>query len=115
MKNPNAWIVESPIGQRETDRSGSPVGVVRMDPAKSYSGIGELLQEYIHHSNPEAWEKIKAKIDYTYKQLDFALSSLEKETGFGGGMKAKIDKGLTLLFKPNLVSNLNIDPQDPWP
>ena len=56
MKTSKALTVESPLGQRETDHSGSPVGVVRMDPAKSYPGIGELLQESINGPSREAWE-----------------------------------------------------------
>ena len=53
----NADKVESSIGQQTVDASGSPIGVVRMDPEKSYAGMGELLQDYINTSNPEAWEK----------------------------------------------------------
>ena len=107
--------VNSPFGERMTDSTGSPVGVVRMDPDKSYAGIGELLQEYINHSSQEAWEKIRSKIDYTYKNLDLALSPLETETGFSREIKARLDKGQKLLFKPNLVNPLNINPRTHGP
>ena len=63
MSKPDPFIVDSPIGKQRIDDSGPPVGVVRMDVSKSYSGIGELLQKYINHSDLEAWEKIKTKID----------------------------------------------------
>jgi len=62
--------VESSIGQQETDSTGSPIGVVRMDVEKSYAKIGFLLQEYINEGNQEAWQTIKQKIDYTYQGLD---------------------------------------------
>lgn len=107
--------VNSPIGRRKLDAAGSPVGVVRMDATRSYTGISELLQEYINHSSGEAWQKIKAKIDYTYQSLDLALAPLDAETGFGREIAARATKGQKLLFKPNLVNPLNIDPQTHGP
>ena len=115
MHDRKPYVVDSPLGKRETDRTGSPLGVVRMDPEKSYAGIGELLQEYINHSSPEAWEKIKSKIDYTYENLDLALGPLDAETHFGKEIKTRLDKGQKLLFKPNIVSATNIDPQTHGP
>jgi len=103
-------LVNSSVGKRQIDSAGSPVGVVRMDVSKSYAGVGELLQQYIDHSDKAAWEKIKAKIDYTYENLDLALAPLEKETGFGREIKSRIGKGQKLLFKPNIVNIFNIDP-----
>jgi hypothetical protein len=103
------WI-ESPLGKRLPDSAGSPVGVVRLDPEKSYAGVGVLLQQVINDSNSEAWDKIKAKIDYTYEGLDLALAPLNEETGFEKEIKARLNKGQKLLFKPNLVSPVNIDP-----
>jgi len=108
-------IVDSPLGKREIDHSGSVVAGVRMDPGKSYAGIGELLQEYINHCNPEAWEKIRVKIDYTYKNLDLALGPLDEETGFSREVKSRTEKGQKLLFKPNLVTIFCIDPQTHGP
>ncbi|MBW2092708.1 MAG: DUF362 domain-containing protein, partial [Deltaproteobacteria bacterium] len=108
-------VIDSPLGRREVDTKGSPVGVVRMDADQSYSGVGELLQEYINHSNQEAWEKIKAKIDYTYEKLDLALSPLEAVTSFANEIKSRLEKGQKLLFKPNLVSISNINPQTHGP
>jgi len=59
MAGANSWVVNSPLGRHEIDHLGSPIGVVRMDSAKSYSGIGALLQAYIHDSDQESWKKIK--------------------------------------------------------
>jgi hypothetical protein len=107
--------VDSPIGRRKLDAAGSAVGVVRMDATRSYTGISELLQEYINHFSGEAWQKIKAKIDYTYENLDLALAALDAETGFGREVAARVARGQKLLFKPNLVNPLNIDPQTHGP
>jgi hypothetical protein len=82
-----------------------------MDPDKSYAGVGELLQQYINNSDQTAWEHIRAKIDYTYKNLDCALAPLETETGLSNEIKARTEKGQKLLFKPNLVQPASIDPQ----
>ncbi len=108
-------MIDSPLGKRAADDGGSPVGVVRMDAGRSYAGIGGLLQEYINNSNSEAWEKIRAKIDYTYENLDLALAPLERETRFIREIELRIAKGQKLLFKPNLVAIQNIDPQTHGP
>ena len=115
MSKPDLFTVASPIGKQRIDDSGAPVGVVRMDVSKSYSGIGELLQKYINHSDLEAWEKIKTKIDYTFEKLGFALEPLEAETGFSKPIKAGIARGQRLLFKPNLVNPACIDPETHGP
>ena len=76
MSDDKLEYVDSPIGRQAVGFTGSPIGVVRMDPEKSYAGIGELLQAFINNNNQEAWEKIKIKIDYTFENLDLALSPL---------------------------------------
>lgn len=115
MQLQNPAFIDSPIGRRETDTSGSPVGVVRMDVQKSYAGINKLLQDYINHSDKEAWQLIKAKIDYTYENLDLALASLEKEIPFSKEIRLRVETGQKLLFKPNLVMPTCIDPQTHGP
>jgi len=100
----------SPLGTRESDTSGSPVGVVHLDPSRSYVGIGELLQQYIDNSDQRAWDQIKAKIDYTFENLESALGPLEAETGFSGEVKARLARGQRLLIKPNLVNIYCIHP-----
>jgi len=108
-------LVNSSIGKRKIDSGGAPVGVAHVDVSKSYAGIGTLLQEYINNSSQGAWEKIKAKIDYTYENLDLALAPLETETGFSREIKSRVEKGQKLLFKPNLVNIYNIDPETRGP
>ena len=75
--------VDSPIGRRKIDKSGSAVAVVRIDTAQAYVGIPDLLTEFINKSNAKAWENIKDKIDYIYSNLDHALGQLDTETRFG--------------------------------
>jgi hypothetical protein len=108
------WM-DSPLGKRLPDSAGAAVGVVRLDPEKSYTGVGLLLQQVINESSQEAWDKIKAKIDYTYEGLNLALGPLKEETGFEKEIKDRLNKGQKLLFKPNLVSTINIDPQTHGP
>ena len=93
MSDLHPLVVDSDLGRKGVDHFGSPVGVVRMDPGKSYSGIGELLPEAIDDRDPEAWGKIKSKMDYTVAQLDLALSALERETGFGREIRARVENG----------------------
>ena len=115
MNDAKRLVIDSPIGKQEVDSAGSPVGVVRMDVHKSYAGVGELLQDYINNSSQESWDTIKAKIDYTYNNLDLALSPLEKATGLSREIATRLEKGQKLLFKPNLVGVQNIDPQTHGP
>ena len=103
------WI-DSPLGKRLPDSGEAPVGVVRLDPERSYAGVGVLLQQVINDSNQEAWEKLKAKIDYTYENLDFVLDPLRDETSLEKEIKDRLKQGQKLFFKPNLVSIINIDP-----
>ena len=92
------------------DRAGSPVAVVRMEPKEAYTGVSELLRTFINNSDTAAWAKIRAKIDYIYSALDYALKPLDKETGFRKKVLSELGRGKKLLFKPNLVSPTNIDP-----
>ncbi len=115
MDDIKGLVVDSPIGKQEIDSAGSPVGVARMDVDESYAGVGELLQDYINHANQVSWDKIAAKIDYTYDHLDLALGALEKETALGQAIKPRLEKGQKLLFKPNIVIVQNIDPQTHGP
>lgn len=103
-------LVDSPIGRTKIDKSGSAVTVVRIAAAQAYVGVPDLLREFIDNSNTKAWEKIKEKIDYIYSNLDQVLSQLDTETRFGQKVKAEVEAGKKLLFKPNLVGPTNIDP-----
>ena len=103
-------VVQTSLGNLPIDSTGAPIGAVRMDPAKSYASIPQLLQKHINESDPAAWEQIKEKIDYTYTTLDCALRPLNEATGFGENVKARVKEGKKILFKPNIVSPLCIDP-----
>ena len=104
MKTEPVWFENSPIGPCQSDRQGSPVGVARLEPGRSYAGVGKLLQRFINDADDAAWKEIRDKIDYTYEGLNIALTALEAETGFGLEIKNRIEIGQKLFFKPNLVS-----------
>jgi Domain of unknown function (DUF362) len=104
--------VRSSIGDVTVDSSGTTVGVVRMDAARSYADMPPLLQRVINGGSEEAWQAIKAKIDYTYENLEHALKPLQEETGFDKLIGAELAKGKKLLLKPNLVNAMCINPDD---
>jgi hypothetical protein len=107
--------LDSAIGRRKPDAEGSMVGVVRLDPDAAYAGMGELLQAYINGTDPEAWDKIRARIDYMYSNLDWAMDPVMRVTGFSGEIQSGIKKGRKLFFKPNLVAMTCIDPETHGP
>lgn len=119
-------IVRSPLGELPLDGEGSPVGAVRLDPARSYQGIPALLKRVIDEESDEAWSEIRTRIDYTYECVAHALRALEAETPFIRNMRAELERGRKLLFKPNTIVATAIDPQahgqgigwlacTPWP
>lgn len=115
MNEHKMMSADSSIGMSEIDHTGSPVAVVRMDPEKSYSGIGMLLREYIKDSHQDAWEKIRTKIDYTFRAVNFALLPLEKQASLREMIRPRLERGQKLLFKPNLVNPDLIDSQTHGP
>ena len=87
-------VMETPIGQQKVDSDGPLAGVARIDAEKSYAGIGDLLQRYINDSDQKAWEEIKSKIDYTYRNLDLALDPIKKETNLVSEMQLSLERAL---------------------
>jgi hypothetical protein len=134
---PKGAIVNSQLGERKIDSEGAPISGVRMDVSKAYSGVPGLLQKVINESDiasrtktssaytgysgapgllqrvakeNDAWAEIKNKIDYIYSNLNCSLAELDKETGFGSKVQSQIKLGKKILFKPNLVAPMVIDP-----
>ena len=103
-------MLETAIGLCRADAEGSPVGVVRLDAEAAHFGMGKLMQASINGTDPDAWKKIRARIDYTYRSLDAALDPVERVTGFSREIRAGIRQGRKLFFKPNLVSLSCIEP-----
>jgi hypothetical protein len=110
MVSKKGIAVDSTLGRMKTDAAGSPVAVAKIDTARSYLDIPELLRAFIDESNTEAWQKIKERIDYTYTSLDHALGALNEEAGLGEKVKQQVKQGKKLFFKPNLVNPQVIDP-----
>lgn len=102
--------VESTIGRVRIDHDGVPVAVLKLDPQKAYVGVPALLQKHINEFEEISWQAIKEKINYIYMHLDSALGALNKEDEFTSEVKSQINTGKKLLFKPNLVTAINIDP-----
>ncbi|MFX1499464.1 MAG: DUF362 domain-containing protein [Promethearchaeota archaeon] len=98
------------IGNETQDSSGSHIAIVRIHPERAYIGIPELLKEVIDDSNNESWRKICEKIDYIYENLNYIFRALKEETWLKDKFRLKIEKGKIILFKPNIVNPLIIDP-----
>ena len=110
MSGASAITVDTPVGPRALDSTGSPVAVVRLDPAQAYGRVPELLKDVIDDGSAEAWGEIRRRIDYIYDHLGHALGALDRESGFAEEVKARVRRGKKLLFKPNLVAPRVIDP-----
>ncbi|WP_243668331.1 hypothetical protein [Methanoculleus chikugoensis] len=102
--------VDSDIGRRPTDAEGSPVCGARLDASRAYAGIPALLRKVIDENDTAAWAEITEKIDYIYTHIGYALSTLDRETGFIAAVRSRVRSGRILLFKPNLVGPQVIDP-----
>lgn len=110
MLDTKGMKVDSPIGEMSIDATGSPVAVAKMDTALAYTGIPGLLKEYINNGDMQAWKEVTEKIDYMYANLDRILTALDEESGMGDKIGPHLREGKKLLFKPNLVSPVAIDP-----
>ncbi|WP_028313863.1 DUF362 domain-containing protein [Desulfatibacillum aliphaticivorans] len=110
MTQKNDITVKSDMGEISLDNSGAAIGAARVSPEKSYIGSPALLKKVIEEDDQEAWAEIKAKIDYTYENMDKAMSALDQAEGLLQRVQAKIKAGKKLLLKPNLVTVENIEP-----
>ena len=115
MELKEKMILDSAIGPCTADEEGSVIGVVRLDPEAAQGGMGKFLQAFINGTDPDAWAKIKDRIDYIYRNLDAAIDPVERVTGFSREIRSEIANGRKLLFKPNLVSMSCIDPEEHGP
>jgi hypothetical protein len=110
MSTTGERIIQTELGEGLMDREGAAVAVARLDVEKSYKDVGLLLQKVIRDGDEGAWREIKAKIHYTYENLDAALSTLEEEAPFLSRIRERLSRGQKLLFKPNLVNAEGINP-----
>lgn len=110
MLDTKGMKVTSSIGELYIDTAGSPVAAAKMATDKAYTGIPVLLQKYINDGDTQAWNEIKEKIDYIYTHLGRAMDALDQEADLGSKMGPHMKAGKKLLFKPNLVSPVSIDP-----
>ncbi len=107
--NTRNLLVKSPVGETVLDSGGSPIGAVRLDCTRSYSGVWPLLQNYIDGGSESTWQEIKEKIDYTCLCMGDALAALERKAPYQREITSRVRAGQKLLFKPNLVVPRVID------
>ena len=50
MTSKDQILMNTPFGKINPDSDGAPIGLARIDPDKSYSGVGGLLQDFINNS-----------------------------------------------------------------
>jgi hypothetical protein len=107
-------VVNTPLGEKRLDSSGSVVGAVRIDPALAYGPIPSLLKDVIDGvdidgGSEQAWSDIVTRINYVHDGIGHALRSLDAETGFFADVKSRVAAGQDLFFKPNIVVPNSID------
>jgi hypothetical protein len=115
MKTKSGSMVQSSIGKRRLDITGSAVGAARMNPADGYGTISLLLKEYIDKGSEKAWKEIRQRIDNVYVTVSSAMETLDGEAPFSGDVKKLVKSGKKLFFKPNHVMLPLIDYQTRGP
>jgi hypothetical protein len=101
--------LETELGTMSADHEGAVITGCRLEAAKAYAGVPELLQKVIDSNDSDAWEEIGRRIDYIYQHLDIAMTELDRRTGFAQQVNARLAAGKKLLFKPNIVGANCID------
>lgn len=94
---------------QDLDRTGSLISGVRIDPEVTYLKVSDLLQRYLK-GDLYAWIKITEQIDYLYNSFQIAMAYFTKESNFLTLLDKKLRSGKKLVFKPNIVAPLTIDP-----
>ena len=89
---------------------GSLISGVRMNPKRIYLTISSLLQQYLNQRDSTSWDKITHQIDYLYDGLVQAMIPITKDGCFIKRLHEHLSRGKKLVFKPNIVAPLTIDP-----
>lgn len=97
-----------PDGPRP-DADGALIGALRLDPAEAYGDVPGLLQRTIRDDDAEAWALLKGKIDHVYGRLGHALRPVLERGGLERRIKAELEAGRRLFFKPNVVCAVVLD------
>ena len=105
----SGMVVTSPLGKMALDSAGSAIGAARLNPEMAYCAIPGLLKEFIDEGSERAWAEIRSRIDYIYRGVGHAMECLDREVGFSTEVRARVERGQNLFFKPNLVSPATID------
>lgn len=92
------------------DQHGSLISGVRLNPKRTYLTISSLLQQYLNQQDSTSWDKITHQIDYLYDGLVQAMIPITKDGCFIKRLHEHLSRGKKLVFKPNIIAPLTIDP-----
>ena len=100
------------INIADMDKYGSSITGIRLNVNNAYTDIPDLLKEYIdsNEEDNESWQQIQNRINYIYSAVSIMLAKLDEETNFILKVKEDISNNKLLIFKPNLISPICIDP-----
>ena len=93
----------------DTDTKGSLIGAVRLDPAKAYGDVPVLLEKYIKENDDASWALLKQRIDYVYDHIGYSVLPVLESGGLKERIKAEIEAGRKMFFKPNIVNAAVLD------
>ena len=100
------------INIADMDKYGSSITGIRLNVNNAYTDIPDLLKEYIdsNEEDNESWQQIQNRINYIYSAVSIMLAKLDEETNFILKVKEDTSNNKLLIFKPNLISPICIDP-----
>ncbi len=88
---------------------GALIGAVRLDSAKAYGDVPALLESCIKQDETSAWLKLKQRIDYLFDHLGYSVLPVLETENLKQRIKAEIEGGKKLFFKPNIVAASVLD------
>ncbi len=91
------------------DTEGSLIGAVRLDPAQACGDVPGLLERTIKQGDDAAWALLKQRIDYVYDRLGYAVAPVLKRDDLRQRIRAEVEAGRKLFFKPNVVTATVLD------
>ena len=108
MRQPET--VQSPIGEADSRCRGRGRRRRAPRPRAVVRGRARAAKEVIDRDDASAWQAIVERIDYTFFWLDGALKSFARRRPSRYAAR-EVANGKKLLFKPNLVDPICVDPQ----
>ena len=91
------------------DSTGSMIGAVRLDPDRAYGDVPGLLERHLKENTAAAWALVKQRIDYIHDHIGHSLLPVLENNGLEDRIKAEVEAGKKLFFKPNVVNAAVLD------